>query len=99
MVTFMQSLISMFTVGGRPNPTAYAIWLAIIAGGALAGYKYSQMRLEYYEVVRQCNVVGAAAAEKLESVNKARVQKDEAFKAIDNDNFTDEYFKRLQLDD
>ena len=92
MISFAQLVISLFTVGGRPNPLA----LMIFAATLFLGYQYWSLKSEHYELLRQSEVVQDASKDKVQTLNEARNEQAEAAKVIDSGDFNNDYLKRLQ---
>ena len=90
----MQLLISLFTTGGRINPVAIAIFVITL----LYGYDELKDWQEKQSLVRQTNVIQGAARDRLNTLNEARNDQQEANNAISSNNF-DDWLDRVQRED
>ena len=93
----MQWIKSLFTTASVTNPLSIVVYGGFLFIGL---YGYHEIRILQTELsmARQTRVVQGAARERLETLNEARNEQQQANIAIDNDDFI-EWLDRMQRDD
>lgn len=92
-----QWALSLFTTGGKINPLAVVL-LILTAFAALWTFnEFSHLRKEL-EIARQAQVVQDAAKDKVNNLNEARNELQNAEAAIDSGEFVD-WLERVQRED
>ena len=84
---------SLFTTGGQRNPLATIIYVGII----LYGFNDFRNWMDKRHLVKDCNIIQSASADKVQKINEARHEQTKASEAIDNGTFND-WLERVQHD-
>lgn len=90
----MQFLISLFTSGGKINPIAILLLIAVTFYGFDEWLDYR----DKLSLARQCDVIQGASRQRLETLNEARNEQQQANDSINNNTF-DDWLDRVQRED
>ena len=89
----MQFLISLFTSGGKINPIAILLLIAVTFYGFDEWLDYR----DKLSLARQCDVIQGASRQRLDTLNEVRNEQQQANKLIDSDGY-DSFLDKLQHD-
>lgn len=94
-MSWFQPIISLFTTGGRFNPLA----LIVFALTSFLVYDHFKLTIKHRELLRQSKVIEADTSQKIQTLNEARDEKEQAVKIINNGEFDNDFLMRLQQSD